>query len=136
MTGGDSFPTLVSQARRRRPDCLRVLNGYAPPALCPTSMKRVASAFTNSNVSALYSSAGLNPALSNTARATYFDACRRTYKWTQKSGYGRCAPIAAEHTAATGVICTRGRTNKNDHMVRAHPWSRHSLNLQLKRRPD
>ena len=46
------------------------------------------------------------------------------------------APIAAEIAAATRAICTRGRTNKNDHMVRAHPWSRHSLNLQLKRRQD
>jgi len=46
------------------------------------------------------------------------------------------APIAAEIAAATRAICTRGRTNKNDHMVRAHPWSRHSLDLQLKRRRD
>jgi len=46
------------------------------------------------------------------------------------------APIAAEIAATTRAICTRGRTNKNDHMVRAHPWSRHSLNRQLKRRQN
>jgi len=45
------------------------------------------------------------------------------------------APIAAEIAAATRDLHPWPH-KQNDHMVRAHPWSRHSLNLQLKRRRD